>query len=78
MVSRNQTNPVAVYLEYGKPPILNANQRFGSIYWKQARKSDIYEVLLGEVLEPDGLSLKESLFPEGSKRKRIIKKLLGK
>lgn len=72
------TNPVAVYLEYGKPPILNANQRFGSIYWKQARKSDIYEVLLGEVLEPDGLSLKESLFPEGSKRKRIIKKLLGK
>lgn len=71
-------NPAIVYLEYGKPPILNANQRFGSVYWKQARKSDIYEVLLGEVLEPDVVSLKSALFPDGSKRKKIAKSLLGK
>lgn len=72
------SDPVAVYLEYGKPPILNANQRFGSLYWKQARKTDIYEVLLGEVLEPEeGVALKSVLFPEGSKRKRLAKGLLG-
>lgn len=75
----SEENPIAVYLEYGKPPILNANQRFGNIYWKQARKSDIYEVLLGEVLEPEeALSLKTALFPEGSKRKKLAKNLLGR
>ena len=70
--------PAAVYLEYGKPPLLGSNQRFGSAYWRQARKSDIYEVLLAEVLEPEGLSLKETLFPEGSKRNRIARSLLRK
>ena len=75
----SEENPIAVYLEYGKPPILYANQRFGNIYWKQARKSDIYEVLLGEVLEPEeALSLKTALFPEGSKRKKLAKNLLGR
>ena len=68
-----------MYLEYGKPPILNANQRFGNLYWKQARKSDVYEVLLGEVLEPEEtVSLKTALFPEGSKRKKLARNLLGR
>lgn len=71
-------NPALVYLEYGKPPLLSSNQRFGSAYWRQARKSDIYEVLLAEVLEPEGSSLKETLFPEGSKRNRIARSLLRK
>lgn len=68
--------PILVYLEYGKPPILNANQRFGNLYWKQARKSEIYEVLLGEVLEPDMAPFGTSLFPEGSKRRKIAKSLM--
>ena len=73
----SEENPIAVYLEYGKPPILNANQRFGNLYWKQARKSDVYEVLLGEVLEPEeAVSLKAALFPEGSKRKKLARNLL--
>ena len=73
----SEGNPIAVYLEYGKPPILNANRRFGNLYWKQARKSDVYEVLLGEVLEPEEtLSLKTALFPEGSKRKKLARNLL--
>lgn len=73
---KEANNPVAIYYEYGKPPILNANQRFGAEYWKQARKSKIYEVLLGEVLEPEEDSLKEMFFPEGSRRKKLIKKIL--
>ena len=73
---KEANNPAAIYYEYGKPPILNANQRFGAEYWKQARKSDIYEVLLGEVLEPEGDSLKETFFPEGSRRKKLIRKIL--
>lgn len=72
----SEENPIAVYLEYGKPPILNANQRFGNLYWKQARKSDVYEVLLGEVLEPEeAVPLKIALFPEGSKRRKLVKAL---
>lgn len=70
------SNPMAIYYEYGKPPVLNANQRFGSTYWKQARKSEIYEVLLGEVLEPEKESLKETFFPEGSRRNKLIKRIL--
>lgn len=74
-----EDNPVAVYLEYGKPPILNANQRFGSLYWKQARRSDIYEVILSEALEQEeGISLKHALFPEGTRRKKMVRSLLGK
>ena len=71
-------SPTLVYLEYGKPPTLHANQRFRSDYWKQARKSDIYEVLLAEVLEPEVVTPWSSLFPDGSKRKKIAKSILGK
>lgn len=70
------SKPVAIYYEYGKPPVLHPNQRFGFEYWKQARKSEIYEVLLGEVLEPEKESLKETFFPEGSRRKKLIKRIL--
>ena len=71
-------SPTLVYLEYGKPPTLHANQRFRSDYWKQARKSDIYEVLLAEVLEPEVVTPWSSLFPDGSKRKKIAKSIFGK
>lgn len=73
---RLASSPSIIYLEYGKPPILNANQRFGSIFWQLARQLKCYEVLLGEELEPEEASFKSALFPDGSRRKKVLKKIL--
>lgn len=71
-------HPALVYPEYGKPPLLSGSHRFGGAFWIAARDTTVYEVLLAEELEPALPSAKKLLFPEGSKRRRIVNKLMRK
>lgn len=78
---RAAASPVAVYLEAAKAPVLDVNQRFANLYWQSARNSAVYEIALAEALRPQGKSLKQRLFPRGSKRRAFavrIARLLGR
>lgn len=73
------SNPVLVYYKYAKPPMITTNQRFAEDYWRYARQSSLYEVLLAEVLEPDDVIRGDSsLLPQGSKRREFARRVWHK
>lgn len=78
---KEASNPIMVYCEYGRVPLMDESYYLSSCYWRASRNSSAYETLLREVFDPTTASTIGRLLPAGTRRgqmaRRMFKRLKG-